>query len=290
MICIREQSMFISSRVALCSGIRSSIIGVYVSYRILLKFSIFPRTAVRLICFFSSLGRSNQMVRIISLHSIRTSVAVMSVHRSEAWVCPLASSRSVSLMFNGYLVSNSPSRMPGLGPWASHVRMSSMQSSYQIIRRTCVSMGPSPYAVPSLWRPMHSARRMAVPTRAEWALDIWSRQSGIIYMTKDWIVSTLVVLRTLARLRAVSVPCWKFSTSSFLGTAKSRQIRSSGMLTTAENMAANIRDCMDPIGSIPPRTSFQNVSYRFSNVGRWTTLQIGCTAYQYCWMSRSAAL
>ena len=162
-------------------GMASSIKEMYFSFIMRRKFSTLPRTAVRLIFFFSRRGRSTQMTRWISLHSNRMRDRVMSVHLVADPFGASARSRSASSTFSGNCVSKSSTRMPGLGPWASHVRMSKKHIWYQIRRRTWVSTGPIPYSVPSRWSPIHSAIRMAVPTRAECERDTSPRQSGIYF-------------------------------------------------------------------------------------------------------------
>ncbi len=121
------------------------------------------------------------MMRCISLHSKRIRDKVMSVHLRADSSGGSGPSRATSSTLRGNCVSKSSTRIPGLGPWASQVRMSKKQIWYQIRRRTWVSTGPIPYSVPSRWSPIHSAIRMAVPTRAECERETSPRQSGIYF-------------------------------------------------------------------------------------------------------------
>ncbi len=164
------------------SGMLSSIKEAYFSFVVRRKFSTLPRTAVRLIFFFSRRGRSTQMTRWISLHSKRIRESVMSVHMVADSVGGSGRSSSASSTLSGNCVLKSSTRIPGLGPWASHVRMSRKHIWYQIRRRTWVSTGPMPYSVPSRWSPIHSAIRIAIPTRAECERDTSPRQSGIYHV------------------------------------------------------------------------------------------------------------
>lgn len=70
-----------------------------------------------------------------------------------------------------------------------------------------------------------------------------------IYITKACIVSTLVVLRKFALLRATSVPIFKFSIKLALVKPKSRLITDSSMATAALNHAANTKAWTDARGS-----------------------------------------
>lgn len=87
--------------------------------------------------------------------------------------------KSLSSMFRGNLVEKSSLRIERRGPCDSLVRISRKHSWYQIILRTCVSMGPRPYSSGSRWNPIHSAKRMAVPTSTECARDTSARHIGI---------------------------------------------------------------------------------------------------------------
>jgi hypothetical protein len=107
------------------------------------------------------------------------------------------------------------------------------------------------------------------------------RLQHTIYITKACIVSVLVVLKKFAFPSPISVPSWKFSMRFFRGTPNVFSTVGSGILETAENIAAKTTACNDGRGSSFLETSAQKASYRFSKLGRWTTLATGWTASQY---------